>query len=98
MEKILIFAFCAKSGCKLLLFWEKTLKNCETVLELERQHNLKHKNIILPSDYIDGGYHRDQIIYGAYEKILYMWTCQEKKQDLQLLKQISSSSNSEIND
>ncbi|KAK9876484.1 hypothetical protein WA026_012796 [Henosepilachna vigintioctopunctata] len=43
---------------KVLLFSEETLKKCRCVLDLRKHHNLKYKDVILPSDLYDCGYHR----------------------------------------
>lgn len=43
---------------KVLLFSEETLKKCQRILDLRKHHNLKYKDVILPSDLYDCGYHR----------------------------------------
>lgn len=43
---------------KVLLFSEETLKKCRRILDLRKHHNLKYKDVILPSDLYDCGYHR----------------------------------------
>lgn len=55
----LICFICKKSDGKITLFSEETLRKCHTILELRKKHNLKYKNIILPDEYTDGGYHRE---------------------------------------
>lgn len=59
MGDVLICFVCEKNSGKIILFPEETLKKCQTILKLRKQHNLKYQNIILPSDYLDGGYHRE---------------------------------------
>ncbi|GBP62840.1 hypothetical protein EVAR_44695_1 [Eumeta japonica] len=51
--------FCQKSNDKLILFSEETLKKCKQVLKQRETHNLKLRNIKLPEDLYDSGYHRE---------------------------------------
>ena len=58
-EKVKSVCFvCNKSGEDLITFSEETLKKCQTILKFRKIHNLKYKNIILPDEYTDSGYHR----------------------------------------
>lgn len=50
--------FCNNSGDKLILFTEETLKKCQTILKLRKEHNLKFKNVVLPVELYESGYHR----------------------------------------
>ncbi|XP_043499940.1 uncharacterized protein LOC122522722 [Polistes fuscatus] len=56
-EKIVCFV-CRKSDEHIILFSEETLKKCQTILKLRKIHKLKYKDIILPSEYTESGYHR----------------------------------------
>lgn len=56
-EKLVCFV-CKKSGDDLVIFSEETFKKCKNILKLRKIHNLKYKDIILPVEYIDSGYHR----------------------------------------
>lgn len=58
MAELLKCVFCDNSGEKLILFSEETLKKCRTILELRKKHNLKFKDITLPVDLYESGYHR----------------------------------------
>lgn len=40
------------------LFSEETLNKCQSILRLRKVHNLKYKNVILPREIYDSGYHR----------------------------------------
>lgn len=64
MGDILICVICKKSSGKIILFSEETLKKCQSILKLRKIHNLKYKDIILPSEYTDSGYHR-----GCYKSL-----------------------------
>ncbi|GFW34878.1 paired amphipathic helix protein Sin3b [Trichonephila clavipes] len=39
------------------LFFDKTLKKCQTVVKHRKEHNLKFKNVVLPTDLFESGYH-----------------------------------------
>lgn len=54
----LICFICNKSDGKIILFLEKTLKKNQTVLKIRKKHNRKYKDIILPDEYTENGYHR----------------------------------------
>ncbi|XP_046608971.1 uncharacterized protein LOC124299714 isoform X2 [Neodiprion virginianus] len=56
-EKIVCFV-CKKSDEHIIIFSEETLKKCQTILKLRKIHNLKYRDIILPSEYTESGYHR----------------------------------------
>ncbi|CAB3246039.1 unnamed protein product [Arctia plantaginis] len=51
--------FCEKSSDKLILFTEITLKKCKIILQQRVTHNLKLKDVVLPEDLYDKGYHRE---------------------------------------
>ncbi|CAH2102423.1 unnamed protein product [Euphydryas editha] len=42
---------------EVLIFSEETLNKCRRILDLRKHHNLKYKDVILPSDVYDCGYH-----------------------------------------
>lgn len=49
---------CHKSDEDLIQFSPDTWKKCQTILKLRQFHKLKYKDIILPNEYTDNGYHR----------------------------------------
>ena len=53
----LICVFCKKSRGKIEIFFEETLKKCQTILKLRKKknHNRKHKGIVLPTEYTESG-------------------------------------------
>lgn len=59
MAKLLNCAFCEKCDEKLSLFTEETLKKCRVILRQRKIHNLKFKNVVLPVDLFDAGFHRE---------------------------------------
>lgn len=59
MGDVLICFICKESSGKIILFSEETLKKCQTILKIRKKHNLKYKNITLPNEYTDSGYHRE---------------------------------------
>lgn len=59
MGDTLICFVCNKSDGKIILFSEETLKKCQTVLKIRKKNNLKYKDIILPDEYTENGYHRE---------------------------------------
>lgn len=62
---------CNKSDGKIILFTEKALRKCQTVLKVRIKHNLKYKDIILPDDTANG-YHREcyKLFTGVKKKYL----------------------------
>lgn len=58
MAELLKCVFCENSDVNLILFTEETLKKCQTILKHRKEHNLKFKNIVLPADLYESGYHR----------------------------------------
>lgn len=58
MAELLNCGFCNNSGDKLILFTEETLKKCQTILKLRKEHNLKFKDVVLPVELYESGYHR----------------------------------------
>ncbi|KAK9886263.1 hypothetical protein WA026_015774 [Henosepilachna vigintioctopunctata] len=48
-----------KSHDKLISFTEEIFKKCEIVLQHRVTHNLKFKDVVLPKDLYDNGYHRE---------------------------------------
>ncbi|XP_041988826.1 uncharacterized protein LOC121740251 [Aricia agestis] len=58
-EEVKVVCFvCKKSGEDIIMFSEETLKRCQNILKLRKIHKLKYKDIILPSEYTESGYHR----------------------------------------
>lgn len=53
-----ICVFCKYSDENLILFTEETLKKCRVVLKHRIEHNLKFKDVVLPGDLFESGYHR----------------------------------------
>lgn len=51
-------AFCGSSDENLILFSDDTLKKCRNILLARKKHNLKHKDVVLPVDSLESGYHR----------------------------------------
>ena len=52
-------AFCTlQNDENVHLFSEETLNKCQSILRLRKVHNLKYKNVILPREIYDSGYHR----------------------------------------
>lgn len=51
--------FCKKSRDKINLFSIETLKKCQTILKHRIIHNLKFKDVVLPDDLYESGYHRE---------------------------------------
>ena len=50
--------FCnSQKDQKCTLFSEETLKRCEIILHQRKFHNLKYKDVILPTEIYDSGYH-----------------------------------------
>lgn len=58
MAELLNCVFCNNSGDKLILFTEETLRKCRTILKLRKEHNLKYKDVVLPVELYESGYHR----------------------------------------
>ena len=58
-EEKLKCTFCKKSHDKLILFSEEILKKCKNILKQRIIHNLKFKDVLLPDDLHDSGYHRE---------------------------------------
>lgn len=50
--------FCNNTSGNVILFAEEILRKCNTILKLRKEHNLKYKDIILPVEVADNGYHR----------------------------------------
>lgn len=50
--------FCKNSDVNLILFTEETFKKCLVVLKHRIEHNLKFKDVVLPGDLFESGYHR----------------------------------------
>lgn len=86
MGDTLICFVCNKSDGKIILFSEETLKKCQTVLKIRKKHNLKYKDIILPDEYTENGYHRGcyKAFTGLMKKYLTSepenWTKNSEKQ------------------
>lgn len=55
MAELLNCVFCKNSNEKLILFSEDTLKKCEKILKLSKEHNLKYKDV-LPIELFHSGY------------------------------------------
>lgn len=49
---------CKKSGKDLIFCSVESYAKCQTILKLRKIHNLKYKDIILPNEHTDSGYHR----------------------------------------
>jgi hypothetical protein len=58
-EPSLKCVFCKKSHDKIILFSIETLKKCQTILKQRTIHNLKFKDVFLPDDLYEKGYHRE---------------------------------------
>ncbi|KAK0180696.1 hypothetical protein PV327_003054 [Microctonus hyperodae] len=59
MAELLKCVFCNSSDTNLILFTKETLKKCRVILKHRKEHNLKFKDVILPVDLYDNGYHRN---------------------------------------
>lgn len=57
-EKKIKCAFCKNTHDKLILFSQETFKKCKNILKQRIIHNLKFKDVLLPDDLYDSGYHR----------------------------------------
>ncbi|KAK0179363.1 hypothetical protein PV327_005121 [Microctonus hyperodae] len=51
--------FCKQSHDKIILFSNETFKKCSSILKQRKIHNLKFKDVVLPDDLYDSGYHRE---------------------------------------
>lgn len=58
MAELLSCVFCNNSDLNLTLFTEETLQKCRTVLKHRKEHNLKFKDVFLPVNFFESGYHR----------------------------------------
>lgn len=72
MENKLICFVCKESSGKIVLSSEETFKKCKNILNVRKKHNLKYKDIILPDEYTDCGYHREcyKVFTGVMKKYL----------------------------
>ncbi|GFW02090.1 hypothetical protein TNCV_4854301 [Trichonephila clavipes] len=57
MAESLNCVFCKNSDVNLILFTEETLKKCRTIVKHRKEHNLKFKDVVLPTDLFESGYH-----------------------------------------
>lgn len=58
MAEFLKCVFCGETDINLILFTEETLKKCKLILKCRKEHNLKHKDVTLPDELFESGYHR----------------------------------------
>lgn len=59
MAKLLNCVFCKKCNENLSLFTEETLKKCQIILKQRKKHNLKFKDVVLPVELFESGYHTE---------------------------------------
>lgn len=50
--------FCNSPDTNLILFTVETLNKCKVILKHRKEHNLKYKDVALPVNLYDNGYHR----------------------------------------
>ncbi|XP_035456475.2 anoctamin-5 isoform X2 [Spodoptera frugiperda] len=50
--------FCQKYDESLILFTDETLKKCRVILKHRKIHNLKYKDVMLPTNALEAGFHR----------------------------------------
>ena len=58
MAELLKCVFCKCSDINLIMFTEEMLKKCQVILKHRKEHNLKFKDVVLPVDLFESGYHR----------------------------------------
>ncbi|CAH2103950.1 unnamed protein product [Euphydryas editha] len=58
MASLVNCVFCKDSDVSLILFAQETLKRCQVILKHRKEHNLKFKDVVLPGDLFESGYHR----------------------------------------
>lgn len=59
MANLLNCVFCNNCDENLILFTEETLKKCRVILQHRKEHNLKFKDVVLPGELFESGYHRN---------------------------------------
>ncbi|GFS69367.1 hypothetical protein TNCV_4011751 [Trichonephila clavipes] len=57
MAESLNCVFCKNSDVNLILFTEETFEKCRTIVKHRKEHNLKFKDVVLPTDLFESGYH-----------------------------------------
>lgn len=58
-ENVVECVFCHKSSGSVIMFLEQTLKKCKDILKLRQKYKLKYKDVVLPGEEMEGGYHRE---------------------------------------
>lgn len=58
MTQLLDCVFCEESDKNLVLLTDETLKKCRVIVKQRKLHNLKYKDVVLPVELFEGGYHR----------------------------------------
>ncbi|KAK0161711.1 hypothetical protein PV327_008130 [Microctonus hyperodae] len=59
MAEVSTCVFCKQHDEHLILFTNETLKKCKLILKQRKLHNLKHKDVVLPRESYEDGYHRN---------------------------------------